>query len=456
MMYSVMLVDNEPIIPKGLMKLIDWRSCDCQISAVARDGIDAVRQIREQAPDILITDIRMPEMDGLQLCAWVREHCPRTQIILLTGFPDFEYAQQAIQYQVAAFVLKPTTEDALTEALNKACRLLEKDGSAAAEQRNLLLEQQLLLGEMIFHNRHSLLYTLTRLNALHIQLDNYYVLSMHVLSREETGDVCAMLQEAQRILCACAGERKLYLISRSDNCCSAVLQMETGQDPQSICVQAVEEVDRNTDFVLRLVESALENRSRDAAAKNLEELFTCMHQAKIPFSGMQQIGRLLHSFCTSLLLSHNLSDGSLPEDYAALHCETPAELETELRTVVRETLLRVGRTPDNIDSIIYEVKQYIDENYSMNLSLDLLAAQVHLSPSYFSKLFKREMGENFSTYILNTRIEQAKLLLRTTDKKAYEIAEAVGIYDPVYFSKIFKKVTGVKPKEYRSQTNGHI
>ena len=180
------------------------------------------------------------------------------------------------------------------------------------------------------------------------------------------------------------------------------------------------------------------------------------HKPFRQISGMQQIGRLLHSFCTSLLLSHNLSDGSLPEDYAALHCETPAELETELRTVVRETLLRVGRTPDNIDSIIYEVKQYIDENYSMNLSLDLLAAQVHLSPSYFSKLFKREMGENFSTYILNTRIEQAKLLLRTTDKKAYEIAEAVGIYDPVYFSKIFKKVTGVKPKEYRSQTNGHI
>ncbi len=439
MMYSVMLVDNEPIIPKGLMKLIDWRSCDCQISAVARDGIDAVRQIREQAPDILITDIRMPEMDGLQLCAWVREHCPRTQIILLTGFPDFEYAQQAIQYQVAAFVLKPTTEDALTEALSKACRLLEKDGSAAAEQRNLLLEQQLLLGEMIFHNRHSLLYTLTRLNALHIQLDNYYVLSMHVLSREETGDVCAMLQEAQRILCAFTLYSSQPSVMRSEDL------------PKFSENTAKDLLER-----LRLVESALENRSRDAAAKNLEELFTCMHQAKIPFSGMQQIGRLLHSFCTSLLLSHNLSDGSLPEDYAALHCETPAELETELRTVVRETLLRVGRTPDNIDSIIYEVKQYIDENYSMNLSLDLLAAQVHLSPSYFSKLFKREMGENFSTYILNTRIEQAKLLLRTTDKKAYEIAEAVGIYDPVYFSEIFKKVTGVKPKEYRSQTNGHI
>ena len=132
MMYSVMLVDNEPIIPKGLMKLIDWRSCDCQISAVARDGIDAVRQIREQAPDILITDIRMPEMDGLQLCAWVREHCPRTQIILLTGFPDFEYAQQAIQYQVAAFVLNGGCADgSIEQSLPSAGKRRQCRGGAA-------------------------------------------------------------------------------------------------------------------------------------------------------------------------------------------------------------------------------------------------------------------------------------------------------------------------------------
>ena len=113
----------------------------------------------------------------------------------------------------------------------------------------------------------------------------------------------------------------------------------------------------------------------------------------------------------------------------------------------------IGRTQENIDSIIYEVKQYIDQNYSSSLSLDSLAAQVHLSPSYFSKLFKREMGENLSTYIQNTRIERAKILLRTTDKKAYEIAEEVGIYDPVYFSKIFKKATGLKPREYRNQSD---
>ena len=120
-----MLVDNEPIIPRGLMQLIDWRGHGCRVMAVARDGADAVRQIQEFPPDIVITDIRMPEMDGLQLCAWVREHAPGIQLILLTGFPDFEYAQQAIQYQVVDFVLKPTTEEALAAAVDKACRQLQ-------------------------------------------------------------------------------------------------------------------------------------------------------------------------------------------------------------------------------------------------------------------------------------------------------------------------------------------
>jgi two-component system response regulator YesN len=99
-----MLVDNEPVIPKGLMQMIDWRAVGCRVNSVASDGMDAVQKIREAPPDIVITDIRMPEMSGLELCAWIRQHYPAVQIILLTGFPDFEYAQQAIQYQVVDFV----------------------------------------------------------------------------------------------------------------------------------------------------------------------------------------------------------------------------------------------------------------------------------------------------------------------------------------------------------------
>ena len=88
--------------------------------------------------------------------------------------------------------------------------------------------------------------------------------------------------------------------------------------------------------------------------------------------------------------------------------------------------------------------------FSSALSLEGLASYVHLSASYLSKLFKRELGQNISGYIQQVRIERAKVLLRTTSKKTYEIAEAVGIPDPVYFSKIFKRATGQKPKDFRA------
>ena len=83
MPYTVMLVDNEAIIPRGLMCLIDWKAHNCCVRAIANDGVDAVHQIQESPPDILITDIRMPEMDGLQLCGWVREHYPGIQMSML-------------------------------------------------------------------------------------------------------------------------------------------------------------------------------------------------------------------------------------------------------------------------------------------------------------------------------------------------------------------------------------
>lgn len=96
----------------------------------------------------------------------------------------------------------------------------------------------------------------------------------------------------------------------------------------------------------------------------------------------------------------------------------------------------------------------MDSHYGEALSLEQLAQQFYLSPSYLSRIFKRETGVNLSTYLQNVRIEAAKTLLRTSDLKSYEVAERVGINDPVYFSRIFKKVTGLKPKDYRHSVQG--
>jgi two-component system response regulator YesN len=508
-MYSVMLVDNESAIPRGLMQLIDWNRCGCRVTAVACDGADAIRQIRQSVPDILISDIRMPELSGLELCAWVREQKLNIQLILLTGFPDFEYAQQAIQYQVVDFVLKPTSEEALTAAVRKACDRIEKERGGEDSQRSLRLEQQLLLSELIFKSRHSLLYTVNRLNDLHMALTSYFVLCLNVFTRNTAADPDALLKQAQEILARFCGERGLYFVPKSDDGCYAVVCLPEDHDPFPLCTAATGACDEETDFVLtigisrrhrnpvnlrlaaqeaddaqqftlyssqpsvmrcedlptmspdaaqeileklRLVESSLENRSPEAVERHLNSFLACFAVHQVPLSIMYRSVLLLYNFCVSLLMSYSVDSGGLPRELAELQGQTPEELESELRRFTAETLSRISRTPGNIDRIIYDVKEYIDRNYRQGLSLDSLSAQVHLSPSYLSKLFKKEMGENLSTYILATRIEQAKLLLSTTDKKAYEIAEAVGIYDPVYFSKIFKKATGLKPKEYREQS----
>mgnify|MGYP000047083594 len=101
------------------------------------------------------------------------------------------------------------------------------------------------------------------------------------------------------------------------------------------------------------------------------------------------------------------------------------------------------------DHIVSSVQAYISAHYGEQLSLDQLAQQFYLSSSYLSRLFKRETGTTLTTYLQNVRIEAAKNLLRTTALKSYEVAERVGINDPVYFSRIFKKITGLKPKDYR-------
>ena len=325
-----------------------------------------------------------------------------------------------------------------------------------------LLEQQALLGELIFKSRHSMLYILNRLNDLHITLSSYYVLSLEVVFQGPLEEGTAMLQQAQDIFLSCCEGQTVYLVPKSDLCSYAVLPLPEDADPLALCTAAVEAVDGSTDFLLtigisRCHKNPLNMRKAAQEADDAQKFLLSSSQPSVmrcqdlPRLSEETTNLLLEKLrLISLLLSHDLSPDRLAE-MPDLDGGSMESLESGLRDYLTSTLAQMGRAPENIDSIIYEVKQYIDQNYSASLSLDALAAMVHLSPSYFSKLFKREMGENLSTYILNTRIEHAKLLLRTTDKKAYEIAEAVGIYDPVYFSKIFKKAVGLKPKEYRER-----
>lgn len=137
-MYKVMLVDDEPIIVEGLSRSIPWEKWNCEVVATANDGLEGKERIEQYKPNILFMDICMPEMDGLTLIAAIKSEYPDTEVCILTGFRDFEYAQKAIRLGVTRFLLKPSNMDELEEAISAMCENLKKksitgDERAAAE-----------------------------------------------------------------------------------------------------------------------------------------------------------------------------------------------------------------------------------------------------------------------------------------------------------------------------------
>ena len=134
-MYKVVIIDDEPIIVEGLGKSVDWDRFGCAVAGMALNGEEGMKLIREIEPDIIFTDIRMPCMDGLTMIAAIRSEFPGTQIAILTGYRDFDYAQRAISLGVTRFLLKPSKMNEIKEALSvMTARLKERDDRQAPEK----------------------------------------------------------------------------------------------------------------------------------------------------------------------------------------------------------------------------------------------------------------------------------------------------------------------------------
>lgn len=125
-MYKVVIIDDEPIIVEGLSRSINWKDAQCQVVGMAYSGEEGLKLIRREKPDIIFSDIRMPYMDGLTMIAAIKSEFPNTQITILTGYRDFDYAQRAIKLGVTRFLLKPSKMDELEEALRAMRQKLEE------------------------------------------------------------------------------------------------------------------------------------------------------------------------------------------------------------------------------------------------------------------------------------------------------------------------------------------
>lgn len=519
-MYSVLVVDNEPIIRRGLIQCMDWQALGCQVQGDAADGEEALALMEQHPVDILITDVRMPGMDGLQLTREVRSRYPDTKVILVTAYSEFEYAQEAVRQQVVDFIIKPTSEEKIRAAVLRAKEQLRSDSQVGElvktlqvkQQDNQALEQQLFVEGLISGNRLSGLYVRTQSARLHLQLRGSRALAVQVLCADQMEEARLLhrMEDSSRFLrrvfpedglivlplglgtflaLALDGEEKELRRRLEDffglidgfaehsvqvgvsapvedalRLQAAVRQAQDALFSLAYDEQApvlfYEEVPRVTGETAKTLQGALKHVREAFRAKDMQQVEKGMRvfeqqlsQGRIPLQEVQRYARLLYNMCTGTLIDHDL--------LAALGTDAWPTADQFLQRVERERLpepfmelaqeaMRLLRGDgQGREGAMQFLQGHIAQNLAGDLSLEALARLVHLSPSYLSKEFKRTMGQNLSTYISETRMERAKALMRSPELKNYEIARLVGIDDPVYFSRAFKKATGLRPSEYR-------
>lgn len=533
-MIKVMIADDEENVCRLIQHLVDWDSFDMQIAEVAHNGIEALEKIPAVQPDLMITDIRMPGCDGLELIQKAQKLRPDLDFIIISGYRHFEYAQNAIKYGVADYLLKPIKKDELAAALQKmrekhlerADRLSQEEKLRArmkndAERLHGSFFTECLLGGRndagegltldSVNNAYHYAFQPGLFAALEVKVDCGY-------EQQYDGAIPILGEKAEQLL-ELSLKKACYDFAtfRTDNTVDCILNYspEKQKDIHKLIRAAMDELlvqktmfsqmeftigegmavdgigrlreslraaafaagqrllagtgeviscDRPseekpeaglTSEITRRLSPALELLDEEAVAGCVQWLKETAAQRRL--SGAETLAAA-RRFCSLYLLELQKAGITPPgaEDMTErfrIHsgrCGSADQLFQYLAAFVGGSLRAVREEKRQQDSKpIRLAKQYIQEHYMQQVSLDDVSGYVGFSPAYFSTLFKRESGGNFLDYLTEIRMGRAKDLLKETNLSVAAICEQVGYSDLKHFARSFRNSTGLKPNEYR-------
>ena len=400
-MYRVFIVDDEPLICKGLRETIEWDSLGLEISGEAHNGVEAMALIAATHPDIIITDIRMPGMDGISLIKAIREKDMNLRIIILSGYSDYQFLKEAIRLGVDGYLLKPIDTDELVSNLSNLVNSIEKE-----QLRTSRLYQGL---ELLRTN------TLNRLVTGEI-------------GRSEFDEKAAFLDislDAEHYMCA------LCVPAHEGD------DAETYADPRvTIAMQrachalaaggSVSFIDNRNRLAFVFFGSSEEAVAANASAVLTHVETHAAQSAGVPF--VCHSGPMVHAL-EEVARSYTVASVRFGHEKAALDSDP---LDSRWKCIVNRTV------------------DYVAAHFHEALSLKQIAGDCGINTSYLGQLFRKATGDSFTHYVNGYRIQKAKELLAGTNLKVYEVSQRVGFTDYHYFLKIFKKVTGNVPTDSRN------
>ncbi|MFP4975716.1 helix-turn-helix domain-containing protein [Paenibacillus sp. CN-4] len=499
-MWSILLVEDEPFVRRTIRNTIPWEKHGFTIAAEAAHGLEALEQMEALSPDIVISDVLMPYMDGIQLLQQARKRGNEAAFIMLTCAGEFEYARMALEYGASSYILKLSMDDdKLLEALNKVKGRLQRQAEEKAKLKWEYLEERLpylwkkacgkklspmeagKLAELNMHEIGSKLILLTWLER-EKGLSCEQAGKMLADERPDSYRVIAHSAMGVSTLLICPGDaaassaltRRLNDTTTFTALCRTVyLEHKTADDIAEEWAQMLRELDRyyygcrttvNSGYQIGRqdeypaipweLEQEILHRFAKAAvnecAEKLNELWSFMETHLLPMVQVKKTAERLDRLFASISRKPLLSEG----EELVLCTNHQAMLELLSERMIRYSKGKTRPALEETDhKEINRVIRYVIEHFDEDISLQAMAQRVNMDENYLSGLFKKKTGQTFIGYLQQVRVQEAKGYLEQTDLTVAEIGERCGFANPSYFFKIFKRWTGLRPSEYRLAIN---
>jgi len=533
---KLLIVDDEETIRKGLAGIVDWDSLGYQVVSTLEDGRSAIEYLETMPVDVVLTDIKMTFVSGIELAKYINENKPHIKTVLISGYREFELARQAINCNAFCFLLKPTDIDELRKVFTDLRQELEKERQREEQEKFIKAKNDelqeyfliqfftdLLMGAIrseseindrakLLNSKYDLMHN--KCGIIHGVIHDYdnflnqkwkygkeeLANAIKNIIHVETPNIKYMLlrnmKDSIRIVAleTCREENVPFFKAITEYCahikkCTKELigvDMElTVTATYGNAAEIVHYKSAESSMVdnMPVHENTIGNNEQEIVTEQNRLFISYVCAGNYPaavnllFSIMDQMTgkdinniRSIRDWIINLfaMLNGKLQDFGIDLsgiggniNYSPLFdMNTFQEIkiwaEEQLKALI-DVASRNMEVSEN--KIIFNAKNYIINNFSTDITLEDVAAHVFLSPVYFSRLFKKKTGENFTDFLLKIRMDKARELLLNPEYKVYEICSMVGYKSAKYFYGLFKNYFGLTPTEYRNnmlRTGEHI
>ncbi|GEM04002.1 DNA-binding response regulator [Halolactibacillus miurensis] len=492
---KVLIVDDERLIRQGILHYINWQDEGFEVVGEASNGEEARLLIDELKPDIVITDIVMPVMNGTDLIKYIKAHYPAIEVIVLSSYADFDYVRDTFKHGVIDYILKPKLDgEVLLETLKRVEKTADLKGhTVKQDQMDVSLKSkvdkvlkkyhhdadldelnQIISGQVFvfvevrrsdFSREEPLvaIEQLTSVDNIELERDDHHRLQLLFGEEDRLADALnheheALSSHAVSLIQSSKAKEareitRLYDEIKLLRRYHFFLSEHVLLDYQALPVL----VPSNKPFDLSIFLTLFKQEKYGVALRYMDDYLNSIKQdyQSEPNEVKNLLGNIIFNMVVALTDKTGKNDHFEQKKYqyfnAINHSTTLVEAYFHFQQFYNELTNQVMQSNQEHDNLT-QLLAYIDDHYSESLSLTDLSAHFHFNPSYLSSYFSQHLNKGFSDYLTDVRINKAKELLNNHDLSIADVGSMVGYQDHSYFCKVFKKKTSLSPSRYRKET----